>query len=78
MCSVGRECTGLRTCVCVFVGSVRDDTGGGYPCDSQQVERLWIKGHVHPLYRKAAMMCVILFSHLANDAFASSVLMSNI
>lgn len=62
MCSVGRECTGLAVYVCVFVGSIRDGTGGGYPRDSQRVERLWIKGHMHPLYRKVGMVCHSVFS----------------
>lgn len=51
MCSVGRERTVLcKVCVLVLVGkSIRDGTGRGYPCDSQRVERLWIKGHMHLL-----------------------------
>lgn len=45
----------MCVCACVLVGnSIRDGTGRGYPCDSQQVERLWIKGHMHLLccYRR--------------------------
>lgn len=82
MCSVGKGCTVLypyvSVCVCLFADkSIRDGTGRGDPCDSQRVERIWIKGHMHLLccYRKVEMQvgCVFLFSDLADNTFASSV-----
>lgn len=54
---------------------------GGDPCDSQRVERLWIKGHMHSSFvllwagRKAGITCLIIEVHLADDAFASLVIM---
>lgn len=68
MCSVGGGVhSAVYVCVCVLVGkSIRDGTGRGDPCDSQRVERLWIKGHVHLLhcYRKVERQVwhVFLFS----------------
>ncbi len=70
--------------VCVVGKGIRDDTGRGDPCDSQRVESNGL--------RVTCIFCVAigiekgrydtsfcrLRAHLADDAFDSLVLMSNV